>query len=272
MGKALALEEMNILDELKTDGERADALQSILLARATGEDPSDQDYRSLRTYFVQSPYAHFLPAWLRSKRSLGQFWPFIKTLYGTYRERRAFIYDELSAFIEATEKNLASPVEKSMAKLLGYPSHQSVVACWHKCADRVRSDPEGAVTAARTLIESVLKHIVSDLEISIEKKNPDLSQLYAAVAKRLSLSPKNHNETLIKGILSGCNSVVSGIGDMRNFYGDAHGKDQHSIRLESRHAHLAVNLAGSMALFLIATFEKANKELVIPPKIDHDDK
>ena len=100
---------------------------------------------------------------------------------------------------------------------------------------------------------------MADLEISIEKKNPDLSELYAAVAKRLSLSPRNHKETLIKGILSGCNSVVSGIGELRNLYGDAHGKDRRSVRLEPRHAHLAVNLAGSMASFLIATFEKANK-------------
>ena len=97
---------MNILDELKTDYERADALQSVLLARATGEDASDQDYRSLRSYFVQSQYAHLLPAWLKSKRSLGQFWPFIQTKYETYRERRAFIYEELSAFVEATEKML----------------------------------------------------------------------------------------------------------------------------------------------------------------------
>lgn len=252
---------MNILEELVTDYERADALQAILVARATGGDASEQDYRSLRTYFIQSTYAHLLPSWLKSKRSLGQFWPFIQAKFETYRERRAYIYEELSAFLDATERNVPGPVEKSMADLLGSPTHDSVAACWHKCTERVWSDPEGAVTAARTLLESVLKHIAVDLEIVIEKKNPDLSELYSGVAKRLSLSPKNHKENLIKGILSGCSSIVSGIGELRNLYGDAHGKDRRSVRLEPRHAHLAVNLAGSMASFLISTAEKAKRSL-----------
>lgn len=250
---------MNILDELDSDHERADALQAILVARATGEDASEQDYRELRFYFIRSPYAHFLPSWLRSKRSLGQFWPFIQTKFKTYRERRSFIYDELSEFLDATERNVASPVDKSMADLLASPSNESIAAYWHKCTERVWSDPEGAVTSARALLESVLKHIVLDLEISIEKRNPDLSELYSVVARKLSLSPKNHKESLIKGILSGCNSVVSGIGELRNLYGDAHGKDRRSVRLEPRHAHLAVNLAGSMASFLISTSEKEKK-------------
>ena len=256
---------MNILDELDTDYEKADALQAVLIARATGEGASDHDYALLRSHFVKSPYAHHLPSWVKSKRTLGQFWPFIQAKFETYRERRVFIYDEFSALMDATENNAPNPVEKSMGDLLASPSHESVMAYWHKCNERAQSDPEGAVTAARALLETVLKHIVSDLQIEIEKKNPDLPELYSAVAKQLSLSPQNHKEKLVKGILSGCNTIVSGIGELRNLYGDAHGKDRRSVRVEPRHAHLAVNLAGSMASFLISTAQKANKSLERTP-------
>jgi hypothetical protein len=247
---------MTILQELDTDSEKADALQSVLLAKATGEAASDHDYAALRQHFINSPYAHLLPTWLKSKRTLGQFWPFIQTKFETYRERRAFIYEELAQFTDAVESNAPNPVEQSMGDLLTSPSHETVIAYWIKCNERVESDPEGAVTAARTLIETVLKHIVSDLEIPIDKNHPDLPELYSAVANHLSLSPQNHKEKLVKGILSGCNTIVSGIGELRNLYGDSHGKDQRSVRIEPRHAHLAVNLAGSMASFLMSTAKK----------------
>jgi hypothetical protein len=252
---------MNIIAECPTDYHKAEALQEILIARATGEDASDSDYGLLRSHFINSSYSHLLPSWLMSKRTLSQFWPFIQTKFETYRERRKFIYDELSNLMSATEKNVPNPVEKSMAEILSSPSNDSVAQYWHKCSERVATDPEGAVTLARTLVETVLKHIVEDLGIQIEKKNPDLPELYSIVAKELNLSPQNHKENLIKGILSGCNSIVSGIGELRNLYGDAHGKERKSVRIEPRHAFLAVNLAGSMASFLIATAEKSNKSL-----------
>ena len=250
---------MTILDDLNTDYEKASALQDVLIAKATGEAASDQDYSALRSYFIDSSYAPRIPSWLRAKRTLGQFWPFIQTKFPSYRERRAFIYDELADFMDSVENNTSNPVELSMGDLLASHSHESIMLYWHKCNERVESDPEGAVTAARTLLETVLKHIVDDLEIVIDKKHPDLPALYSAVAAHMSLSPKNHKEQLVKGILSGCKTIVTGIGELRNLYGDAHGKGRRSVQLEPRHAHLAVNLAGSMASFLVATSHKVTR-------------
>ena len=42
---------------------------------------------------------------------------------------------------------------------------------------------------------------------------------------------------------------------MRNALGDAHGKGLSSARPELRHAELAVNLAGTLAVFLIETWK-----------------
>ena len=158
------------------------------------------------------------------KKSLGHFWPFIQSKFGTYRERRTFIHDELAPLLDATEKKSPNPIEKTMDSILESPSYESVSVYWHKCLERAQTDPEGAVTSARTLVETVLKHLVTDLNIEVERKNPDFPELYSLVAKRLNLSPQNHKEKLIKGIISSCNTVVSGIGELRNLYGDAHGK------------------------------------------------
>jgi hypothetical protein len=51
--------------------------------------------------------------------------------------------------------------------------------------------------------------------------------------------------------------VVNGLASVRNRLSDAHGQGRKPVRPASRHAELAVNLAGTMALFLVATFEAA---------------
>ena len=49
--------------------------------------------------------------------------------------------------------------------------------------------------------------------------------------------------------------MVEGLGAFRNREGDAHGKGKLQVKPLPRHAALAVNLAGSLASFLIETWE-----------------
>jgi hypothetical protein len=62
-------------------------------------------------------------------------------------------------------------------------------------------------------------------------------------------------EPVFKQILGGCTAVVEGLGALRNRLGDAHGGGIRRVRPLPRHAQLAVNLAGSMTSFLVATWE-----------------
>ena len=78
--------------------------------------------------------------------------------------------------------------------------------------------------------------------------------LYGAVAKSLNLAPSQHTDDLFKRILGGCFSVVEGLGALRNRISDAHGQDS-KRRPASRHAKLAVTLAGAVATYLWATYE-----------------
>src|ERR1035437_2732880 len=57
------------------------------------------------------------------------------------------------------------------------------------------------------------------------------------------------------GILGGAHSVVDGLANLRNRLGDAHGQGKRPVKPAPRHAELAVNMAGSVASYLLATFE-----------------
>jgi hypothetical protein len=119
--------------------------------------------------------------------------------------------------------------------------------------DRRLSDPEGAVTIARTLLETVCKYILDEQDIDYDD-SAELPKLYRAVSESLNLAPSQHTEQIVKQILGGCCSVVEGLGAFRSRSGDAHGKSKHVGKAKPRHAALAVNLAGSVCSFLIETY------------------
>lgn len=107
-------------------------------------------------------------------------------------------------------------------------------------------------------MESVCKHILHGLDVDFNEKNIELSELYKLTASGLNLSPDQHSEKIFKQILGGCSGVINGLGTLRNKHGDAHGSGPVATKPKPRHAELAVNLAGAMAMFLIQTYE-ANK-------------
>ncbi|SNB79902.1 Abortive infection C-terminus [Pseudomonas sp. URIL14HWK12:I8] len=108
---------------------------------------------------------------------------------------------------------------------------------------------------ARTLLESVCKHILDEAGDTEHEASPDLNKLYKQTAALLNLTKAQHEEVIFKQILGGCTAVVEGLGALRNRLSDAHGKGRSSAKAAPRHAELAVNLAGSMAMFLLATWE-----------------
>lgn len=114
------------------------------------------------------------------------------------------------------------------------------------------------MTAARPLLESVCKTILDEMEIDYEDKT-DLPKLYHQTADELNLAPGQYSEELFRKILGNCQSVVGTLGAIRNAHSDAHGDGKASYKSASRHAELAVNLAGSMAMFLVRTWENASE-------------
>ena len=238
--------------------EAVEEFQNLLVSYSTGGGGEDADYKRLRERLLNEPrLADQLPRFVRTCRDLFQYWQFIKYEFRSYAERREFLWSEFRPILESLERG-GTPAESSVGELLARLSAGSVHEVWERALDRRADDPEGAITTARTLLETVCKHILDDLEVTYSD-DVDLPKLYRLTSEALNIAPSQHTETIFKQILGGCTAVVEGLGALRNRLGDAHGKGTKSVKPAPRHAQLAVNLAGAMATFLYETWDTRKK-------------
>lgn len=196
-----------------------------------------------------------LPDFVRTCREQGQFWQFIKVKFKSYSERRKYIWDEFQPVLDYLEVQDHTPGLAPITETLEKFDPDNVHGVWQKALDRRSTDPEGAITAARTLLETVCKHILDEGQTSYPD-DADLPKLWALASELLNLAPHQHQENVFKAILGNCQSVVNYLGSIRNKIGDAHGQGRLPVKPKPRHAELAVNLAGTMASFLIATWNE----------------
>ncbi len=237
--------------------ERALCLRNGLISEATGGSIDVETYKLLRGEFMEDPDTRdLLPQFVRTCRDPSDFWSHIKTAFSTYAERRAHLreaFDPLLAFLERR----GSPAADIISEVLLSYDAEGVHRAWQKALRRSGTDPEGAITASRSLLESVCKHILDEevaVGTAVYGAADDLPKLYRAVSEKLNLAPSQHTEDVFRRVLGGCSSIVEGLGSLRNKVGDAHGQGKRPVRVAPRHAHLAVNLAGTMASFLIETW------------------
>jgi hypothetical protein len=233
--------------------ERVEALQNLLIAHATGETADANEYKKLRHEIVNDPLLKDIaPRFLKTCRTSAEFWQFIKYEYQHYSERRDFVWNSFRPLFERLDGEASTPADQNVATALEQFDPDTVHRLWAKALERRVADPEGAITLARTILETVCKHIL-DARTVTYANDSDLPALYKLVAKALNLAPSQHSETIFRQILGGCTAVVEGLGALRNRLSDAHGQGKKVVRPAARHAELAVNLAGSTAIFLVAT-------------------
>jgi hypothetical protein len=244
------------MEDLKTDLERAEYLQNMLLTHATGGSSNNDEYKTLRKHFLENrSFANFIPAFVRSNRDLFQFWQFIKHKFDNYAGRRQFIWDEFAQLLEHIASSKDKPSDEGISTRLRGFDADGVHEVWTKAIERRTADPEGAITIARTLLETVCKQILEKMNVQFDENQTELPDLYRMTAQALNLAPSQHTQDTFKKILGGVTSVVNELGSLRNRIGDAHGKGSRRVRPATRHAELAVNLAGAIALFLVQTWE-----------------
>ncbi len=142
-----------------------------------------------------------------------------------------------------------TPLDESLADLFErVPSH-SIREKWDKALHRRITDPSGAITSARALLESTLKWII---EQRGGKPTDSNKALFSKAIDALGLEVKGKP---IEKTIEGLSSIIWGIGDMRNKHGDAHGAASDAIPPTKYEAGLCVNLAGAVALYLLEEFE-----------------
>lgn len=230
--------------------------QAGIIAFSTGGsfDGGDPEYHLLRKELAERiDLRDKVPDFVRQHRDLQQLWAFIKYERPTYRERRELIWHAFRPLVEYFEASEKSPGVSPISEALEAFDPEHVHALWQKALDRRYSDPEGAITAARTLVESVCKYILEEAAIDYPS-DADLPKLWALTAEQLNLSPSQHQEGVFKAILGNCQSVVNNLAAIRNRVGDAHGQGRRPVKPKPRHAELAVNLAGAMAAFLVESW------------------
>ena len=242
------------MDDNETTIEEVESFQNLLIAVATGGIGDANEYGELRRSLMGNPnISDKLPRFVRTNRDAGQFWNFIKHKFPSYRERREYLWEEFRTLLDSLECQDVAPSHDAITEALQDFNPDNIQRDWEKALDRLNQDPEGAITSARTLLESVCKHILDQTKTSYED-DLDLPALYKRTSLQLNLAPEQHSEQIFKQILGGCASITNGLAGLRNRLGDAHGQGSNQVKPARRHAELAVNVSGAMALFLVDTW------------------
>jgi len=234
---------------------KARVLKDLTVTRATGGMPEEAHYQSIRASLSKNPLLKDkVPDFILNNVTVYDFWQFIKSEHGGYATRKYFLEEAFEPLLNAT-LTLAdtSPHQDMIPEIALEINEQYISETWRKALVRLKEDPEAAITSARSLVELVCKHILDESGAEYDDA-ADLPKLYKLTASQLNLSPDQHTEQLFKQILGGCQTVIEGLGALRNKLGDAHGKSKLKARPSDRHAALAVNLSGSMCSFLLQTY------------------
>jgi hypothetical protein len=123
-------------------------------------------------------------------------------------------------------------------------------------------DSADAILAARELLESVC-HVVIEAHGEPTSKDPSLGALYAQAAdliglRAASIQGDDAASKAAKQVLQGLMSIAVGMGGLRTRVGRGHGRSTASPARQ-RHAELATNAAGTLALFILDTWQDPSR-------------
>lgn len=128
-----------------------------------------------------------------------------------------------------------------------------------RATERLTHDPAGAVTLARTVLESTFKHIAADGQKNPEQGEKPVKLLNVALEV---LGFPNHGKAGMTGtptgldkVVRGLRTVVEGLSQFRNQYSDAHGHVVSRTPV-SRDARFAVSASEAVTVFLLEVLEE----------------
>jgi hypothetical protein len=167
-----------------SDLEKAEMLKNIVTNCAVGGARDDsRDYAVIRIDFLGDPkISEKLPRFIKTCRNLPEIWSFIKPKFAHYHERREFIREEFDPLLAMLETEARSPSDIPISETVQNVNSTYIQEVWKKALERRATDAEGAITAARTLLESVCKHILDAKSVQYDD-NADLPKLYSLTSK-----------------------------------------------------------------------------------------
>ena len=152
------------------------------------------------------------------------------------------------------------PAVENLADVLHTINFDTVRRDLDRALASAEADPEDAVTAACSILESLCRSVLCELELPLPAQL-DIKGLYKAVREPLGLAPGREDVSPeiaadVREILGGLNSTIQGIGALRTHAGDAHGRERGFRRIDARIARLAIHAAAGAAMFIIETWQK----------------
>ena len=114
---------------------------------------------------------------------------------------------------------------------------------------------DSSITKSRTLLEETFCYVI-ELKNEATSHSGDVAKLYKQVRTLYNMHTDANTDRRINTLLSGLNSIVSSIAEMRNKDSDAHGVGVNRIRIDEHHARLFINSAMTMADFIISVQQK----------------
>lgn len=152
-----------------------------------------------------------------------------------------------------------SPAQESADEILGALETSHVLRAWRKALHRLSFDPDGAITASKAMLEAVCKEILHAKGVGFSQ-SAELPTLCHLTFQQLRLAPQQHEEKLWRQTLGNCQAIVGALAAIRNDHGDAHGPVPNQEIVSPIHAELAVNLAGSVAAFVISVWQQLEED------------
>ena len=151
------------------------------------------------------------------------------------------------------DKSSSFPADR-LFNMLARAPYMSLGVLWEEAVDRVDADPNGALIAARRLLEATCRQVLDRTSHEISP-SADLATLYNHASQALSVASSQQTQQTYKALFGAIYTIVQSVGELDNASGDAQGKPSHAYVSSISEAELAVNLTGTVCIFLLSALE-----------------
>jgi Abortive infection C-terminus len=240
--------------------ELIETLQNMMRAQAIGEPGDQREYARLRKALMESDNIRpLLPRWIKTHPTLTSFEETMKTNYPrNYKGRREAIKEAFEPILAKLTNQYVVPIDSIVAEEIDLLGLEYAKLSWERTLARIKSEPDAAITSARTLVESVCKSILEKYQV--DQSEFERLNLQALFLKAWNELNSKQQANPLDRIQSKLNDLIAAFGALRNQYGDAHGRGGNFSPPTQIEAELVVNLAGTIALLLIRRWQEVNHD------------
>jgi hypothetical protein len=117
---------------------------------------------------------------------------------------------------------------------------------------------DSAITKSRTLLEEVFCYVIEMKGVQPSDKG-NIKKLYNQVKELYNMHTDKSMDVRINTLLSGLETIIEAIAEMRNKNSDAHGVGSKRRNIEEHHTRLFLNSSIAMSDFILAVGERNKK-------------